>query len=56
MGATIYLSLVAIAVFLALKLAGVVDLSWWWLAIPVMVLLGCVALIGLIILAVSRGP
>ncbi len=45
----------AIFLFVVLKLAGVIALSWWWLSIPFAVL-GCYAvIIGIVILALSRG-
>jgi hypothetical protein len=49
-------ALAAIVLFTALKLLGIITLSWWWLAVPGAVLLLAAMLVGLIILAVARGP
>lgn len=40
--------------FVGLKLGGVIEWSWWWVLSPVWITAGLAAVVGVIILFLSR--
>lgn len=55
-GYIILASIAVILLFAALKLLGVIALSWWWLGVPALAFLVALAFVGVIIYAVTSGP
>jgi hypothetical protein len=35
-----------------LKLTGRLDLSWWWIFSPILFIIGCIILVGILVLLV----
>jgi hypothetical protein len=46
--------LIALVTVVVLKLAGVIDWSWWWVLSPVWI--GLIGMIGLLVIVVSWPP